>query len=115
MFNLWMSEEFEEFDETAINNHALMESIPDEAIKSPLDHIIFLEELKAVGNAMAVLSQKECDIVMMRNYDGITFKKIRDYFSTEKNEELSDYIVRRLEKRAVSKIRQGLKFTDIWS
>jgi hypothetical protein len=56
------------------------------------------------------LDNKELVVMTMKNYDGVSFGQIQEYFKANRDERLSDYMVKKLEEIAMKKIRRDLKF-----
>ena len=78
---------------------------------SVLDRIIFLEDLSMAMEAMTTcLDNRELVVMTMKNYDGLSFGQIQEYFKINREEKLSEYMVKNLEERAMKKVRRNLKF-----
>ena len=104
----------EEIDDFVNGNDAALAQIPDDK-DSVLDRMIFLEDLLMVMETMASsLNNKEFVVMTMKNYDGLSFTKIQEHFKIEREEKLSDYMVKKLEERAIKKVRRNLKLRG-WS
>jgi hypothetical protein len=102
--------DYEGFENLILVNQELIEAYPDDCTESPLERLIFLEELKLVLNAALTLSHKELVVLLMRNYDGKSYPKISSYFYENKGEELSEYILKNIEQDALKKVRRNLNF-----
>ena len=102
---------YEGFEDLKWKNQELIESISDDSSVCPLERIIYLEEIKIAIDSILLLTNKELVVFMMRNYDKVSFGKIRKYFIKNRGEEISGYVLRNIEKTAFRKIRRNLNFT----
>ena len=102
--------DYEGFENLILVNQELLEAYPDGSIESPLERVIFLEELKLVLNAALLLTHKELVVLMMRNYDNKSFYKIRDYFYENKGETIGRTALQTIENDAMRKVRRRLNF-----
>ena len=89
-------------------NQEFIESIPDNSATCPLERVIHLEEMKLVIDSILLLNNKELIVFMMRNYDKVSFGKIRKYFIENRGEEISGYVLRNIDKTAFRKVRRNL-------
>ena len=78
--------DYEGFENLTMRNQEMIESYPDDSMTSPLERVIFLEELRLTLSAALLLTHKELVVLMMRNYDGRSFPKISDYFYKNKGD-----------------------------
>ena len=102
--------DFEGYENLTVRNQELIEAYPDYSVACPLERVIFLEEIELVLPAMLALTHKELVVLMMHNYDGKSFAKIRDYLYENVGELLSEYVIQNIETDALKKVRRKLNF-----
>ena len=102
--------DFEGYENLTVRNQELIEAYPDDSVACPLERVIFLEEIELVLPAMLALTHKELVVLMMHNYDGKSFAKIRDYLYENVGELLSEYVIQNIETDALKKVRRKLNF-----